>query len=207
MPTPLPDPALASTLAVAPGLIAAAFAVGMALALALFIAWTTYNQVVVLRQRIEKARGNIDVALAQRHATLPNLVAAVRGYMAHEADVLEAVTRAREAWVRTAPIHEQAAVSDATSGAIHELFWRMERYPELKAAERVKDLQSEISRLEEMIADRRELYNESVYRYNTRIAQVPGAIFTPIFGWQPAELFTAEPAEHDLPSLELNPRA
>ena len=57
------------------------------------------------------------------------------------------------------------------------------------------DLQDEIERLEAMIADRRELYNDQVYRYNTRIGQVPGAILAPIFGWQPREFFAADPAD------------
>ena len=182
-----------------PILYASAFAVVLAAVFALFILWTTYNQIVVLRQRIEKARGNIDVALTQRYGELPNLVAAVRGYMTHEQSVLEHVTQARAAWVRGAPIREQAAAADETSSAVRELFGVIERYPELRAGERVADLQAEIARLEEMIADRRELYNDSVFRYNTRIAQVPAAVLTPIFGWQPAELFSAEPAARERP--------
>ena len=48
-----------------------------------------------------------------------------------------------------------------------------------------------------MIADRRELYNDQVYRYNTRISQVPGAMLAPIFGWRPREFFAADPADAD----------
>ena len=54
-----------------------------------------------------------------------------------------------------------------------------------------------------MIADRRELYNDQVYRYNTRIAQVPGVLLAPLFGWRPREFFAAEPAELERPDVVL----
>ena len=154
---------------------------------------TTYNAVVALRQRIDKAWANIDVVLKQRHDQLPNLVAAVRGLMAFERDVLTGVTEARAAYSPTAPIPDQAATSEATSAAVRSLFAVVERYPEVKVAANVLALQDEIERLEAMIADRRELYNDQVYRYNTRIAQVPGVLLAPLFGWRPRPFFAAEP--------------
>lgn len=164
---------------------------------------SSYNAVVALRQRIDKAWSNIDVALKQRHDQLPNLVAAVRGVMAFEQDVLTQVTRARAAYSPTAPIRDQAVVSDATSSAVRSLFAVVENYPDLKSQANVADLQDEIERLEGMIADRRELYNDQVYRYNTRIAQVPGVVLAPLFGWRAREFFAAEPAETARPDMNL----
>ena len=157
----------------------------------------SYNAVVALRQRIDKAWANIGVVLKQRHDQLPNLVAAVRGLMDYERDVLTRVTEARAAYTPTAPIPDQAATSEATTAAVRSLFAVVERYPDIKAAANVQDLQDEIERLEGMIADRRELYNDQVYRYNTRIGQVPGALLAPLFGWQPREFFAADPADAD----------
>ena len=85
--------------------------------------------------------------------------------------------------------------SEATTAAVRSLFAVVERYPDIKSAENVQDLQDEIERLEGMIADRRELYNDQVYRYNTRIGQVPGALLAPLFGWKPREFFAADPAD------------
>ena len=183
--------------------LAAAFAVFLVLAVAGYIALSSYNAVVALRQRIDKAWSNIGVVLKQRHDLLPNLVAAVRGLMAYERDVLTRVTELRAAYTPTAPIPDQAATSEATSAAVRSLFAVVERYPEIKAGTNVQDLQDQIERLEAMIADRRELYNDQVYRYNTRISQVPGALLAPLFGWRPREFFAVDPAETVRPDTDL----
>jgi LemA protein len=183
--------------------VAAIFAVTLVAIVAGFIVLTTYNAVVALRQRIDKAWSNIDVALKQRHDQLPNLVAAVRDVMAFEQGVITDVTRARAAYSPTAPIPDQAVVSEATSSAVRSLFAVVENYPDLKSQANVADLQDEIERLESMIADRRELYNDQVYRYNTRIAQVPGVALAPLFGWRAREFFAATPEESVRPDTNL----
>jgi LemA protein len=185
-----------------PGL-AAAFAVGLVGAIVLFIAVATYNDVVALQRRIDKAWANIEVALQQRFDQLPNLVTAVRGIMTFERDVLTAVTAARAAFSPSAPIPDQAATSAATSRAVRSLLATVERYPEVKSAGNVLALQAEIERLESMIADRRELYNDQVYRYNTRIAQVPGVLLAGLFSWRARVFFDAERAADLVPSSSL----
>jgi LemA protein len=184
---------------VTPPALAALFAIGVVVVVAGFVVLTTYNAVVALSQRIDKAWSNIDVALKQRYDQLPNLVTAVRDLMAFEQNVLTEVTRARSAYSPTAPIPEQAIVSDA-------MFAVVEQYPDLKSQGNVADLQDEIERLESMIADRRELYNDQVYRYNTRIAQIPGALLAPLFGWQARPFFAATPEEAIRPDATLSPR-
>jgi LemA protein len=182
---------------------AALFAVVLLVAIGGFIVLTSYNAVVALRQRIDKAWSNIDVVLKQRHDQLPNLVAAVRGLMAFEREVVNQVVTARASYAPTAPIPDQAVTSEATTAAVRSLFAVVERYPDIKSAANVADLQDEIERLEAMIADRRELYNDQVYRYNTRIAEVPGALLAPIFGWRRRQFFAAEPAQLARPDVEL----
>ena len=174
--------------------LAAAFAVGLVAAIGLFVIVATYNDVVALQRRIDKAWANIEVSLQQRFDQLPALVDAVRGLMTFERDVLTEVTAARAAFQPTAPIPDQAATAAATSRAVRTLLVTVERYPEIKSAGNVLALQGEIDRLESMIADRRELYNDQVYRYNTRIGQVPGALLASVFGWRTRVFFDAEPA-------------
>ena len=183
--------------------IAAIFAVVLVVGVVGFIVLSSYNAVVALRQRIDKAWSNIGVVLRQRHDQLPNLVSAVRGIMTYERDVLTRVTQARAAYAPDAPIPDQAQTSEATTAAVRTLFAVVERYPDIKSAANVADLQDEIERLESMIADRRELYNDQVYRYNTRISQIPGAILAPIFGWKPREFFAADPADAIRPETDL----
>ena len=186
-----------------PPAVAAVFAVGVLVLVVGFVLVTTYNAIVALRQRSDKAWSNIDVVLKQRHDQLPNLVSAVRGLMSYEQGVLTRVTEARAAYSPTAPIPAQAATSEETTAAVRSLFAVVERYPELKSAENVRDLQSQIERLEDMIADRRELYNDQIYRYNTRIDQVPGALIAPLFGWQTREFFTADTDDRARPDADL----
>lgn len=182
---------------------AALFALGLVVLIVGFLAVTEYNAVVALRQRIDKAWANIDVVLKQRHDQLPALVGAVRGALEQERDVMTEVARARAAYAPTEPIPTQAAVSDRTSSALRQLFAVVEAYPELRAQTNVLDLQDEIERLEAMIADRRELYNDQVYRHNTRIASVPTNVLAALLGWRARPFFAAEPGARDRPAVTL----
>jgi LemA protein len=182
---------------------AALFAVAVLAIVLGFLAFATYNAIVALERRIDKAWGNVEVALQQRHDELPNLVAAVRAALAFERDTLERVTRARAAWSASAPVATQAAVSDETSSAVRSLFAVVERYPELRSTGNVASLQAEIERLENLIADRRELYNDQVYRYNTRIAQLPAVLLAGLFDWRPRPFFAAPDASAPAPATDL----
>jgi len=190
---------------VSPGQAVAIFSVALVALVLGFLAFETYNAVIALRLRIDKAWANIDVALEQRHDMLPSLVTAVRDLMAFEQEVLVEVTRARAAYSPTEPLPAQAAVSDATSSAVRSLFAVVERYPDIKSQANVLDLQDQIERIEGMIADRRELYNDQVFQHNARIAQLPALLLAPIFGWRPREFFEAKPEETARPDTELRP--
>jgi LemA protein len=183
--------------------LAAAFAVALVVVVVAFLVAATYNDVVALQRRIDKAWANIDVALKQRWDELPNLVEAVRDVMAFESGVLTEVTRLRAAYSPGAAIPRQAATSEATSAAVRQLFAVVERYPALRSATNVLDLQNEVERLEGIIADRRELYNDQVYRLNTRIAQVPAAWLAGLFGWRPRPFFATSPGETARPDTTL----
>ncbi len=186
-----------------PAGMAALFAVGLLIVVVAFVVLATYNAVVALRLRIDKAWANIDVALKQRFDQLPNLVEAVRGVMHWEQQVLTDVATARAAYSPAAAIPEQAATSAATSAAVRSLFAVVERYPEVRSAANVMALQEEIERLEGLIADRRELYNDQVYRHNTRIAQVPAVLVAGLFGWGPRPFFEASEADRVRPETSL----
>ncbi len=186
---------------------AALFSLALLAIVGAFLVIVTYNAVVALRLRIDKAWANVDVALKQRHDQLPSLVAAVRGVMAFEADVLDEVTRLRARYDDHAPVERQAATSAATSAAVRQLFAVVEAYPALRAAGNVSELQDEIARLEGLIADRRELYNDQVYRHNTRIQQVPAVFLAGVFGWTARPFFAAEGDERARPDAAPGARA
>jgi LemA protein len=179
------------------------FAIVLAVGVAAFLVAAGYNAVIGLRNRADQAWANVEVALRQRHDQLPSLVAAVRDVMAFEQEVLEEVTRLRARWREDDPVPEQSAVSGATSRAVRSLFAVMERYPDLRSAQNVLRLQAEIERLEEQIADRRELYNDQVFRYNTAIATLPMLLLAPLFGWRPRDFFEAGPEAAGRPIVAL----
>ncbi len=182
---------------------AAWFAVLVAVVVIGFMVVSTYNDVIALIQRIDKAWANIDVVLKQRHDELPNLVTAVRDVMAFEEAVLEEVSRLRNAYDPDRSVPEQGALSAETSQAVRSLFAVVENYPVLRSADNVMKLQGEIERLEGVIADRRELYNDQVYRYNTRIAQLPAILLAGLFGWNRRDFFAAGDQDRARPDVSL----
>jgi LemA protein len=179
----------------------------LTIALAVFLIVVTYNNVIALQRRCERAWANIDVALKQRHDQLPNLVSAVSSVMGYEQAVLMEVTRARARYEPEATIHDQAVVSEATSSAVRSLFAVVENYPELRSQQNVLALQEEIERLETLIARRRELFNEQVYQYNATILQVPALFLKPLFGWKTVDSFNADETERVRPEAHLRAEA
>jgi LemA protein len=185
-------------IAVGLGALAAVLAI-----LAMVVVITSYNTVVALDRRADRAWANVDVALRQRWDELPNLVAAVRGQLGFERTVLAEVTRLRAAYSPSAPLPQQAATSLATSVALRSLFAVVERYPDLHANENVIALQHEIERLETVIAHRRELFNEQVYQYNATIGQVPAVFLAGLFGWRQRELFDVDASQRLRPDVSV----
>ncbi len=166
-----------------------------------------YNALVRLKHAVGKAWSNIDVLLRQRHEELPKLVETCRQYMQHERNTLEAVVAARSAVASAREQGDMAALGRAESGlrlGLGQLFAVAENYPQLKANESFQHLQLRITGLENGIADRRELYNESVNLNNVRIEQFPDVLIARLFGFQAAELLQfseAEKADVDLRQL------
>jgi LemA protein len=154
-----------------------------------------YNGLVRLQNEIRRAWANIDVLLKQRHDEVPNLVACVKGYMDHERQTLEAVTQARAASVNAASIPQKAQADLLMTGALRSFFAVAEGYPQLKANQNFLALQNRISELEERIADRREFFNDDVYTYNTRIAQLPEVFMARLMKLRPQDMFRVNEQE------------
>ena len=182
---------------------AAVFAILVLLVTIAVMLVTTYNSVVAMRQRVDKAWANVDVILKQRHDELPRLVEAVRGLMGFEREVLEEVTRLRAGYRPDDPIDRQGAVAAATTQSVKHLLAVVEAYPDITSHGNVMALQGEIARLEDMLADRRELYNDMVYHLNTRIRTVPAVFIAGLFGWAPRPFFEAQAGERETPDATL----
>lgn len=162
-----------------------------AILLGLIYGVVIYNNLVNLKHGVSKAWANIDVLLKQRHDELPKLVETCKQYMGYERDTLERVMRARSAVFGARERGDVAALGPA-EGALRlglgQLFALAEAYPDLKANQNFQHLQTRISGLEDGIADRRELYNESVNNNNVRIEQFPDVLIARALGFRAATL-------------------
>lgn len=149
----------------------------------------TYNGLVGLRQRCRQAFSDIDVQLKQRHDLIPNLVEAVKGYVAHERGTLEEVVKARNVAMAAQGPAQQAAAENMLTGALRQLFALSEAYPDLKANQNFQQLQAELTDLENKIAAARRFFNNAVQEYNTGIQQFPAVLLAGPLGFQPREFF------------------
>jgi LemA protein len=151
-----------------------------------------YNGLIRGRNRVKEAWSGIDVQLRRRASLVPNLVETVRGYAEHERETFEEVTRARAAVERAGTVPDAAAANNMLTGALRHLFAVAENYPQLQAAENFRQLQTELSDIEEKIAFSRQFYNTNVLDYNNRLQTVPTVFIANMFGFQQAEFFEAD---------------
>lgn len=174
-------------------------------AIPLLWAAVTFNGFVRKRNRCRTAFSSIDVQLKKRHDLIPNLVAAVRGTMKHEADVLERVTRLRER-ARDMRIDDPArpAVERDIGAALGATLLRVEAYPELKASANVLHLQRTLNEIEEQISAARRAYNASVERFNNGVEMVPSRLIASAMGLEPAPFFEAVEIDRVPPDADLN---
>lgn len=174
---------------------------------ALFYIVTLYNHLVQLKHGVAKAWANIDVLLKQRHDELPKLVEVCKQYKQFEQQTLQRVIAAR-AQVQTAREGQDIAALGKAEGMLRmglgNIFAVAEAYPELKANEHFTQLLSRVTGLENGIADRRELYNESVNIYNVGIEQFPAVLIANMFnftGKPLLEFASAEKTDVDMKTL------
>ncbi len=162
--------------------------------LALIYAVMTYNRLVQLRNRVENSWSQIDVQLKRRYDLIPNLIETVKGYVKHEKETLENITKYRAQLV-TGSVEEKAQANNMISQALKSLFAVSENYPKLQANENFKMLQEELAGTENKISYVRTAYNDSVLSYDNAIEMFPSNVFANLFGFKPKEYFQTDETE------------
>jgi LemA protein len=184
----------------------------------LIVFWSIqiYNRLVSLRNRVRNAFSQIDVQLTRRYDLIPNLVEAVKGYMSHERETLEAVIQARNSAVSAqqkaaqdptdaTAIKSLAAAETMLGGTLGRLFALAEAYPDLKANENMTQLQEELASTENRIAFARQAFNDSVMSYNTACENFPNNTLAGMFNFKLAEfLEIEEPEKREAPKVSFN---
>jgi len=156
-----------------------------------------YNGLVRLRNQVKNAWAQIDVQLKRRYDLIPNLVETVKGYMKHERETMEAVTKARNLaqQVSSSGAGIRSKAEGELSSALARLLAVVENYPDLKANQNFLALQEELTSTENKISFSRQYYNDSVLRYNNQAQVFPSNIIASMTGFKAGEFFEVTIAE------------
>ena len=156
---------------------------------------STYNGLVVARQKVKNAWSQIDVQLQRRFDLIPNFVETVKGYMTHEKETLTKVTELRTSWANATTVDEKAELNNQLSGTLKTIMAVSENYPDLKANQNFLEMQEELRNTENKISFSRQFYNDSVTMYNTKLEVFPSNLIAGWFRFTSESLFTAESDE------------
>ena len=174
-------------------IVLALFLVGMPI--------SSYNGMKNADINVRAAYGQVENQMQRRADLIPNLVATVKGYAAHESKAINDVSTARSKMLgATSPESKDAANMELT-GALGRLLAISENYPELKADTQFSGLMHELSGSENRIAVARRDYNEAIRDYNSRVETFPGNIIAGFFGFSPKAQFKAEPKASEVPKV------
>ena len=165
------------------------------------IYWGFYNRIIRTENQIDNAWSQIDVQLKRRADLIPNLMETVKGYMKHEREVLENVTKARSAIMKAKTPQENIDADNMLTGALKSLFAVSENYPDLKANQNFLNLQDELTHTEDKIAYARQHYNDTVLSYNNTIETFPGNIFAKRMHRSTKEMLQIPEASKEVPKV------
>ncbi len=175
--------------------------IGILLLLVVVFFWS-YNKLVGLRNLTRNAWSDVDVYLKRRAELIPNLVASVKGYAAHEQSTLENTIQARNQALSANSITGRAEAEQQVSSGVGKVLMLAEAYPDLKASSNFLELQRSLSETEKLIASARQYYNACVRDYNTLIEAFPTSIAAGSFGFKPADFFEVDSAtDRSVPSV------
>jgi len=164
-----------------------------------------YNKLVSLRQRVKNAWSQIDVQLKRRHDLIPNLVETAKGYMNHERETLENVTKARQQAIDASSLKDKMQAENFLTQTLRSLFAVSENYPDLKADQQMLQLHEELTTTENKIAFARQYYNDETANYNTNIQQFPANTVAGLFNFSKEDFFEIEdPQEKKTPQVDFN---
>jgi LemA protein len=193
-------------------MIAMLVLLGLAVAVTVWVVGI-YNGLITSRNAFKNAFAQIDVQLTRRHDLIPNLVEVAKGYMAHERETLEAVTKARAAAISglaaakanpgdAAAMATLASAEQGLTGALGRLMVVSEAYPDLKANQNMMQLSEELTSTENRVAFARQAFNDSVMSYNNRREVFPSNIVAGMFNFVAAALLEIEePAKREAPRV------
>lgn len=165
--------------------------------LVIFYIIAIYNGFVKLRNSVDESFSTMDVYMKKRYDLIPNLVETVKGYAKHEQETLEKVIQARNRAMASEDIGEKQVSENMLTGTLKSLFALSESYPELKADTQFLDLQKQLQKVEEDIANARKYYNAVVKAFNTKVESFPSNVVAGIFNFEKYPFFIIEASQRE----------
>ena len=161
-----------------------------------------YNALIRLRNQVDNAWSQIDVQLKRRHDLIPNLVETAKGYMQHERETFETITKARSQAMGAKSVAESSKAEGALGEALSKFMLVVENYPDLKANQNFLSIQEELTSTENKIAFARQNYNDQVLFVNNKIQMFPSNIIAGMFNFKKRDFFEIEDvAEKEVPKV------
>lgn len=169
----------------------------IAVIVGVIVVWliAAYNGFVRANNNCEEAFATMDVYMKKRYDLIPNLVETVKGYAAHESNTLQKVVEARNMAQSASTVEERAQAENILSGTLKSLFAISEAYPDLKANQNFMDLQSQLQKIEDEIANSRKYYNAVVKLFNNKCQMFPSNIIANVFHYTRKPMFEVENEE------------
>ncbi len=164
-----------------------------------------YNALIRLRNQVDNAWSQIDVQLKRRHDLIPNLVETAKGYMQHERQTFEAITKARSQAMGARSVADASKAEGALGDALSKFMLVVENYPDLKANQNFLALQEELTGTENKIAFSRQGYNDQVLFFNNKIQVFPSNVVAGFFNFTKRDFFEVEStAEREVPKVSFS---
>lgn len=165
-------------------------------------AMNTYNSLIGLDQKTKTAWSQVESQLQRRYDLIPNLVETVKGYAAHETDVMSNIADARSRYAGAATPSDKMQAAGQLESALARLLVVVERYPDLKADRQFTQLQDELAGTENRIAVERMRYNETVQAFNTTVLRFPTVFFARMMGFAEKPFFEAQAGAEEAPKVD-----
>ena len=179
------------------------YIIAIGIALLLIFILVMYNSFVKADNKVKEAFATMDVYMKKRWDLIPNLVEVVKGYASHEKETLEEVIKYRNLNYDSLNAKEKIETGVKINDCISKIMMIAESYPELKASENFLRLSSELTSVENDIANARKYYNGTVRQFNNKVEMFPNNILAGIFGYTSKKWFEATGEERNAVKVDL----
>jgi len=163
----------------------------------------TYNSFVKLKNQLNEAFSTMDVYLKKRWDLIPNIVEVVKSYSKHEEETFQKIIELRNGSYEKMNAGEKVEANNQMNHQLGKLMAIAEAYPELRSNENYKDLQRQLTKVEEDIANARKYYNANVREYNNKVQMFPSNLVAVIFGQKEQKMYEANEKEREIVKISM----